>query len=60
MERVYENRFAQTMAMDQDLNLTFNERATGSIVIFLEGPSKEMKSTFRSKIVFSCQIIHSK
>ena len=49
MERVYENRFAQTMAMDQDLNLTFNERATGSIVIFLEEPSKEMSLHLEAK-----------
>lgn len=49
MERVYENRFAQTMAMDQDLTLTFNERSAGSIVLFLEGQCQEMTLHLEAK-----------
>lgn len=49
MERVYENSFAQKLVTDQDLSLIFDERATGSLVIFLEGQREEITLHFEAK-----------
>lgn len=42
MERTYENRFEDRIETDQSLDLRFDKRASGSLVIFLDGNADEM------------------
>lgn len=42
MERTYENRFEDRIVTDQPLDLTFENNASGSLVIFLEGENNEI------------------
>ncbi len=49
MERTYENRFADRIDLDENLALTFEERASGSVLIRLYGKAEERTLTLDAK-----------
>lgn len=65
MERSYENRFEDRIEGDQDLSLRFEERASGSLVVFLEGERDEIRIDLKAKAysyvkVFVCNRLDHK
>lgn len=49
MERTYENRFEDRIETDQNLDLTFNERASGSLVVFLDEHPEQVSISLKAR-----------
>lgn len=49
MERTYTNRFEDRIETDQNLELTFDERSSGSLVIFLDQDPRHLKINLHAK-----------
>lgn len=49
MDRTYENRFEDRIETSEDLRLVFDERASGSLVIFLNGHPDHVSIHFTAK-----------
>lgn len=49
MDRTYTNRFEDRIEADQDLHLVFDQRASGSVLIFLSGHPESLKIRLEAK-----------